>query len=496
MKFQIIFRMTMLATCLPLVLNAATSEPVAYPPTADEIQKLPTSLREFCQESYVGVSQEKLQDPCYFGALSLLASDFTKSAGACKTKLSSSIRTEMACLIGAAIAREVSEQSNQSSTPRLLLAEKMNLCHQHFPRHTELDNYMQQSCFFGVYLAHDNKGFPISKPRFELCGQFSNEKSFIGPCATGQALALKTFEGTLLTATALNQLCTNRFDHRAFHQGYRACLNSHGLSIKPPIQNPRALARECASIATTRHDESEQAACVIGRSLARTLTTQKDTRRSRHCTDGQPIRWSDRESLVCMTAASLLDFGDPASARSACKEIFTGRRNSRRNHCLNEVNRIAAQPILAPIPLSPSVIAALQTTSTSAGVSPPGNAALIKPSQKPESKAPTIAAPSPSQPSPGQPLANVKSELPKVPIEPETIAAEGSDDAPPTPRENELWPEAPDTPVESLSASATAGSPGAADDAASSEGRVPNSEDSEDSEDDDDNEDGDIDVGP
>ncbi len=486
MKFRICCQtVVFLSSVLLLTTSAKAAELIPFPPPPASIEKLPIPVQQFCQESYVGVSQMKLQAPCFFGALLFLSSDFTKAVAECKARLTSSSRPEMSCLIGAAIAREVSIQGSASTVTHHSLAEKMKSCRQHFPRYTELDNYMQQSCFFGVYLAHDSKGLPLAKPRFELCSRFTDEKSFVGPCATGLALASASVgasskQGTL-SATALNQLCTNRFDHGAFHLGYRACLNSQGLAVKNPIQNPRTLARECATVATTRHDESEQAACVIGSSLARALETKKDTLRSRHCAVSRPIRWSDRETLICMTAASLLDFGDPASARSACKEIFSGRRNSRRNTCFNEVSRIAAQPTLPPVQITPATSIAAQTTLTPESSlqygSPNIRRAQIKSSSKTPAIGVAVGAPASSGSTSGKSPAAKEAASSDI-----VVGPDGLPSSPPT--DDELWPEAPDAPIESLSASTANGATMPTEEIRT-EGRVPtNSEDDAEEEDD------------
>ncbi len=298
------------------------------------------TARKNCENHFPGFSQATTRQSCTLGLVLHQEKNRDGGLAECTKQVQKISSASQACKIGVSIADEMAK-SQDNFTPRL------KLCQTHYPIRTEADTYLQESCLFGVYLAHENAGSPLKKPKLALCEQISKDGAFLGPCGTGLSLAAESSIPMQAASADQQRACNKYFDHTAFHQGYRACLNSRALSLEWDGKSS-ALAKQCRKLSSSKNGDTEAAACVIGGNLLRHVKVAPtyDNPRFKHCGDSK-VRWNDRDFLVCLTAASFLDLGSLQEARNSCKEVFGGRRNRYRDDCFRAVESLNTQKIIA-----------------------------------------------------------------------------------------------------------------------------------------------------
>src|SRR5262249_22742175 len=133
-------------------------------------------LKNHCQRHYSGRIQGELRTACAapFEIYRKLCKSLAQTN--CRVNYGQEPRLVMSCLIGVAIGDDIKGKKDG-------FLQKLQLCAEQYPQHTEIDAFLQESCLTGVHLSDlmttDNqKGF-------ESCAQLSPERSFIGPCAVG-----------------------------------------------------------------------------------------------------------------------------------------------------------------------------------------------------------------------------------------------------------------------------------------------------------------------
>ena len=312
-----------------------------------ELDQIDSDLRKHCENHFPAISQRTSKTSCYLGLALHKEKKLAAALTECTKLTSAHSGPEQACRIGVLIAEDVANKQD-NFTPRL------KLCQNHYPVRIEADTYLQESCLIGVYLAHEFKGTPTKKPKLALCEQISKDGAFIGPCGAGLSLASEPGLPSLNTTSDLNRVCNQYFDQAAFHQGYRACLNARALLLEWDGK-PSSIARQCRKLSSSKHGDAEAAACVIGGNLLRhvRLAPMHDNPRFKNCGQNK-VRWSERDYMVCLTAASLLDLGSTKEARGTCGDVFGGRRSSYRNECLRAVDTLSTQAVAALPSTSPT----------------------------------------------------------------------------------------------------------------------------------------------
>lgn len=318
-------------------VTASAQTPVPQrAPEAKAIAELPVPLRNFCETHFAGLTQSLTKGACLLGAITHKEMGRDKALNECRKVHQTQTSTDLACQIGVAIATIAAAGTEGP------ILDRFKKCTAYFPLQSELDHYLRESCVFGVFLAHDAKMAILPKGKIDLCERFSKEKSFLGPCGVGVSLTLDNTAVNSIPTDAQSHVCLRHFDQQAFHQGYRACMNARALTLQGPIR-AKSIARDCKAL-TAGRDGTEHASCIVGGSIVQNLQRAPDGRNPRFekCGDGK-VNWMNRDYLMCLTAASLLDFGDQREARASCKSLFPGRRSRLRNECADALAQLAVK---------------------------------------------------------------------------------------------------------------------------------------------------------
>ena len=115
--------------------------PDAAPPSS----QVAAGAQKACNDDFQGRLQGEARTACASGASTFVKSGLRSSQIQCRLAFGASAPATMACLIGAAIAEDVASNRND-------FALKRAICSAHYPAHTEVDSYLQQSCLAGIYL--------------------------------------------------------------------------------------------------------------------------------------------------------------------------------------------------------------------------------------------------------------------------------------------------------------------------------------------------------
>ena len=245
----------------------------------------------------------------------------------CRMNYGEEPRLVMSCLIGVAIFED---QINNKDDFKA----KLQLCAEHYPAHTEIDAFLQESCIIGTHLP----GIMSTggRPHFELCATINPERAFIGPCSVGLSLVTDTTAASL--PGQQNKICEQYFDHRQFHIGYRSCLSARGLGPQVPDRLSDAL-KACSNVIANGENDTERAACMVGVNIYRHLGKREElAKRFQKCGDTK-VSYLDRDFLACLTAASLIDLSDKNGATAGCKEVFKNGKTKGRANCLNSIGQ-------------------------------------------------------------------------------------------------------------------------------------------------------------
>lgn len=289
---------------------------------AESAPKAPTEaeMKKICEQHFPSLLQGPTRQACVTGAQQLTTNGAKRADLHCRLTFGFAASTTMACLIGAEIAAEVTKGED-------VFRARWTACNEHFPSHTEVDSYLQESCLIGYYLPDWS-----TSGGDDLCAGLSNERTFLGPCRVGVRLFRDKKDGSTTFSKDLNQSCEKYFDHSVFHTGYRSCLNAKGLGLGQ-TPSAREILKSCAGLTTNADPESEKAACVVGVSLLRNLRQSgKASERFAGCGTSK-VTYEDRDVLACLTAASLLDFSEKKEAEGVCKEVFSGKKSRSRGDC-------------------------------------------------------------------------------------------------------------------------------------------------------------------
>jgi hypothetical protein len=285
--------------------------------------------KSHCERHFPGQIQGEIRSAC-----SSAFQDFQKLGKTlvdtrCRLNYGDEPRLVMACLIGAAISEDLSRKSDS-------FKKKHQLCAEHYPAHTEIDAFFQESCLSGIYLPDIMK--TEGRAHFENCGQITPERSFIGPCAVGLSLSRDLKNPTALTQQ--NRLCEQYFDHKLFHIGYRSCLSARSIATSAASASVKIddALKECSNVVSESGNDTERAACIVGLNISRHLQRQEDvSKRFQKCGENK-VSYQGRDFLACLTAASLLELGDRSGAQNGCREVFRNAQTRGRGDCLNSLS--------------------------------------------------------------------------------------------------------------------------------------------------------------
>ncbi|HVK60336.1 MAG TPA: hypothetical protein VM432_02250 [Bdellovibrionales bacterium] len=283
-------------------------------------------LSKNCARHYPGLIQGEVRDACSSAIEDFSVDEIAIAQTRCRLTHGEEPRLVMACLVGVSIAVDLARAHDSFKS-------KLQVCSEHYPQHTEIDAFLQESCLTGVHIPELVKN--PSADDIDACSQISPERSFIGPCAVGVSLANDLKNPS--TPRQQNQICEKYFDHRRFHLTYRACLNARSVSTGTS-EKLSDLIKRCANIVSDPGNDNERAACIIGSNIHRALVKKEDVnKRFQKCGDNK-VSYQDRDVLACLTAASLLDMGDRSSVSSGCKDVFKTVKGGSRNDCINSLN--------------------------------------------------------------------------------------------------------------------------------------------------------------
>lgn len=292
-------------------------------------EKLSGDVKANCDRHFPGRIQGELRSTCASATQGYARYGNQLARTRCRVDNGEEPRLVMACLIGTVIADDLSAKRDD-------FKRKLQLCAEHYPQHTEIDAFLQESCLTGIHSPSLVTG--AEKPRLETCSQITPERSFLGPCAVGLSLAQESNDAP---SSQQNKLCEQYFDHRKFHMGYRACLNARGAALLG-TEAADDLIKGCSNL-VSGGSEVEQAACLVGLNIHRYVSRKDDvTKRFQKCGDNK-VSYQDRDFLACLTAASLLDFGNGVrtgknGAEAGCKDVFKAGKSRSRGDCLNSLN--------------------------------------------------------------------------------------------------------------------------------------------------------------
>lgn len=283
------------------------------------------SIKQACSTHFASPTQSSGKTACVFGATQLQKDGREKAITACKERHVFARRDDLSCRVGIGLAEELARSPE-------LDKKKLTTCQELYPVVTALDAYFQEACLAGAYAIGT-----YTKADVSLCQGLSNDRSFVGPCASGLSATL-TGEDTKGSFAEQNKLCLQYFDKTQFHTGYRACLNSRALLLISE-NNKTSVIKQCDLFTSNNKSETERAACIVGASISKSIADGKTLpTRFQTCGDGK-VSYQDRDYLACLTAASLLDFMDKSKARGACKTVFDSRKNKSRGQCANYLEK-------------------------------------------------------------------------------------------------------------------------------------------------------------
>ena len=325
----------------PMVLPSATpaAAPSATPPATptprprgrasnqSDDDKLTAELRMNCDRHFTGQIQSEVRAACVSAGANY--DDFGKALAQSRCRLSygEEPRLVMTCLIGVSIADDLINKKDDFKA-------KLQLCNEHYPAHTEIDAFLQESCLIGTHLPELMK--TGTKAHFEDCATINPERSFIGPCAVGLSLVQDTASKGV--SGQQNQICEKYFDHKLFHLGYRSCLSARGFGPQMPDRLPEAV-KACTNVISNSENDNERAACIVGINIYKHLQKRDDLAKTFQKCGDTKVSYEDRDFLACITAASLVDLSDKNAASGGCKEIYKNGKTKGRGSCLNSISQ-------------------------------------------------------------------------------------------------------------------------------------------------------------
>lgn len=318
------------------VTPAAVSSPIPTPapqPKAKtysekEVTALTQSLKDNCDRHFPGQIQAELRSACSSAAKPFTQHGKKLTEIHCRLEYGEDPRLVMACLIGSNV---VNDMANKQDTYK----KQLQLCAEHYPAHTEIDAFLQESCLTGIHMP--TLVNETEKLKLEMCSQVTPERSFLGPCAVGLSLAKDL--NPAAQPSKHNQACERYFDHRQFHTGYRACLNARALALNWTGKHDDVI-RVCGDIVSNSTSDTERAACIVGVGIHHHLAKQSDiTTQFEKCGDNK-VSYQDRNFLACLTAASLLEFTDKQGAASGCNAVFKDRRSKSLSECRSSLSKL------------------------------------------------------------------------------------------------------------------------------------------------------------
>lgn len=290
--------------------------------------------RKACDKYYPGAIQAGIRRSCYVGGV--LVDRYTGqpervAETGCRLQYGEEPTETFACLIGTKIANEISAGKKE-------FLSNLQSCSEVYSVRTDLDTYLLESCLTGVHA----KSFMAKYDRFETCRQITPERSFIGPCSVGAALASQTTAAAQASDHRLQ--CEKYFDHLRFHQAYRSCLNAR--AVNPDNETPLTLdtiKSRCDSIVSDNGNDHERGACIIGAVLLENKRLGQSSTIFDGCGVNQ-VRYEDRDVLGCLAAGSFLSFSNANTADRFCREIFRDRKSLARSGCLNAISTLKNAP--------------------------------------------------------------------------------------------------------------------------------------------------------
>lgn len=307
--------------------EAPAVSPVEPSKDLPQIDQFTKDLTSQCNANYPGgMIQSEVRAACSSVASKILHLGRSLSEVSCRIDYGEDPRQVMACLIGVAMGDDLVHQRDEYK-------KRLQLCSNHYPKHTEIDAFFLESCLTGIYSPELVK--PIKSNSLDVCKQISPEKSFIGPCAVGLSLSKNLDHSTL--SVQQNQLCEQYFDHKKFHTTYRACLNARSAELAWTGKLNDVI-NNCSEIISDANSDNEKAACVVGSNIFQHLSQGKEvSSRFQKCGDTK-VSYEDRDILACLTAASLLDFGDRNQAMSGCKSVYKDLKSKGRKDCTTSLS--------------------------------------------------------------------------------------------------------------------------------------------------------------
>lgn len=252
----------------------------------------------------------------------------------CRLKWGEVPRAVMACLLGVEAQKAIKEKDEPAMSR---WQAQVRLCHTHYPAHSELDGFLQEACLTGIQLSDAISG--ATSDRTRACSSVDPEKAFVGPCVVGLRLTGQ-IEQARVQPPVLSQVherCSQFFDHRQYHVGYRSCLNAWGLigGSATTVSDQLKLCRETGS----NTNSAEQASCLVGLALAASIEKPQATAaldQFRRCGKDEAevrVRHDERPFLGCLVGASLRalrsEKDSAATLELACRELFRVDRRGR-----------------------------------------------------------------------------------------------------------------------------------------------------------------------
>ncbi len=357
----------MMKALLPVILlvslfsNAHAQEPafkklvkrIINPFDSKKVENLVKKGSDICAEHFPGQTQIELRSACAQNIDIVVTKDLKLGQTRCRLDFGDDPRLVSACFIGVAVMNEFA--LHQDTKKEVKVADQnwkklLIKCQEQYPYHTELDYFLQESCLVGAHLVETfdiRSESELATPALKahLCRKLTPEKSFIGPCAVGLTLASST---TSTAPAQFNKLCEKYFDHRLLHAGYRACLvslvfnDTRSMSIDSVI-------RDCGQIISDSGNDNELAACVVGRELTKVAPTLADANAAKKslvqsCGD-RKVSYQDRDVLMCLTAAAIIDNQENKLISAHCNSIFRtkSKKSKPAQNCIAAAHQLLAQ---------------------------------------------------------------------------------------------------------------------------------------------------------
>ncbi|RYZ71558.1 MAG: hypothetical protein EOP05_11940 [Proteobacteria bacterium] len=314
-------------TPAPTPVSTPKPTPTPKPVATPKLSSIQQDLQTNCARHFPGKIQGDLRNACSAATAPIVSSEKGLAQTKCRLAYGEEPRAVMSCLIGVSISDDLSAKRDDYKN-------KLQLCAEQYPQHTEIDAFLQESCLTGIHLP-DLMPALAAQP-FETCAQLSSERSFIGPCAVGLSLASDL--GKNAAPNQQNKLCEQFFDHKRFHLTYRACLNARSVAVEGSPKVSEVIGA-CSNIVSDPGNDNERAACLIGSNIHRSLEKKEDIA-SRFAKCGvNKVSYQDRDVLACLTAASLIDLVGKPSAEAGCKDVFKTIKGGSRGDCLNSLSQ-------------------------------------------------------------------------------------------------------------------------------------------------------------